>query len=272
MNTLHGKTEIASHRGAASGNIPYNTMPAFECALLQKADIVELDVSKSKDGTLYVFHPKLEKKFLCSDRLISEMTDEEVDALRHYNSDQTVTEYKVERLEDVLRALRGRCKINIDKFWGAPLEIAKLVRELGMQDQVIVKSNLSAECARDAQEYAADMPYMCILKEKNTLGDYMQDFRGRWFGVEVCFSTEDAEVGTESFIQQMHDANKIVWVNALVYNYKKILAAGHSDDRAVAGDLQGGWGWLIDRGYDIIQTDFPLLLHTYMHNRKDYDK
>ena len=29
------------------------------------------------------------------------------------------------------------------------------------------------------------------------------------------------------------------------------------------GDEDGGWGWLIDRGYDILQTDWPLSLRVY---------
>ena len=38
-----------------------------------------------------------------------------------------------------------------------------------------------------------------------------------------------------------------------------MLTAGHSDDRAIAGgDPEGAWGWLADRGYDFIQTDWLL--------------
>jgi glycerophosphoryl diester phosphodiesterase len=36
-----------------------------------------------------------------------------------------------------------------------------------------------------------------------------------------------------------------------------VLTAGHSDDRAIAGgDPEGAWGWLADRGFDFIQTDW----------------
>ena len=263
-DTLNGRTLIASHRGAAGGNIPFNTTPAFECALRQKADILELDVSKSLDGTLYVFHPKLEPVFLGSKKLISEMHDDEVALQRNRNTDQAPTQYGVERLEPVLENLRGRCRINIDKFWVAPLEIAALVRSMGMQDQVIVKSNLSAETVKDAAEYASDLPYMPIVRENDTTDEFMTGYRGRWVGVETCFSSEENESGTEAFVRKMHAAGRLVWVNAIVYNYKKVLSGGHNDDLAAAGDMDGSWGWLAERGYDIVQTDFPLLLHTYL--------
>ena len=63
-DSLGGKTLIAAHRGVAGGNIPCNSMAGFEAALLQGADVLEVDISISLDGTLYVFHPKKEPLFL----------------------------------------------------------------------------------------------------------------------------------------------------------------------------------------------------------------
>ena len=37
---------------------------------------------------------------------------------------------------------------------------------------------------------------------------------------------------------------------------------GHSDDVSVTGETEKGW--LADRGYDIIQTDWTLALKTYL--------
>ena len=47
---------VAAHRGACGGNIPCNTMTAFETALRQGADILEMDVERAADGTLFIFH------------------------------------------------------------------------------------------------------------------------------------------------------------------------------------------------------------------------
>ena len=49
---------IATHRGVAGGNIPCNTIAAFEAALRQGADILEADLAPSGDGQLLIFHPK----------------------------------------------------------------------------------------------------------------------------------------------------------------------------------------------------------------------
>ena len=48
-------TQIWAHRGA-SAHAPENTLPAFELAVRQGAQGVELDVQRTADGTLVVIH------------------------------------------------------------------------------------------------------------------------------------------------------------------------------------------------------------------------
>ena len=56
-----GRILVAAHRGVSGANIPCNSLTAFQIALNQGADIVELDVPASADGELFVFHPCTEK-------------------------------------------------------------------------------------------------------------------------------------------------------------------------------------------------------------------
>ncbi len=55
MGGNHGSILVISHRGA-SGRYPENTMAAFRKAVEIKADMIELDVRRSKDGHLVVIH------------------------------------------------------------------------------------------------------------------------------------------------------------------------------------------------------------------------
>src|SRR5690242_14995519 len=48
-------TLVIAHRGA-SAYAPENTMPAFELAIEQQADMLELDVQRTADGALVIFH------------------------------------------------------------------------------------------------------------------------------------------------------------------------------------------------------------------------
>ena len=49
------KTKVWAHRGA-SAYAPENTLEAFELAVSQGADGVELDIQMTKDGSLAVIH------------------------------------------------------------------------------------------------------------------------------------------------------------------------------------------------------------------------
>lgn len=51
----HTKPIVIAHRGA-SGEAPENTMASFKLALKQKADALELDVQRTKDGRLVIMH------------------------------------------------------------------------------------------------------------------------------------------------------------------------------------------------------------------------
>jgi glycerophosphoryl diester phosphodiesterase len=56
LNDIYrGQTLVLGHRGA-SAYAPMNTLPAFELAVAQGADGVELDVHLSQDGHLVVLH------------------------------------------------------------------------------------------------------------------------------------------------------------------------------------------------------------------------
>ena len=64
---------IVAHRGTAGGNIPCNTLTSYEIALKQGADMIEVDVSRSKDDKLFLFHPGMECEHLNQHLDLSQM-------------------------------------------------------------------------------------------------------------------------------------------------------------------------------------------------------
>ena len=140
-----GTILAAAHRGVSGANVPCNTKLAFNIAVAQGADIVELDVSKSRDGKLFVFHPGMEKAHLNIDCSLSEMTASEIEKLRFVNQDNVPTSYGIEYLEDMLGFLKDKAYVNIDKYWFYTEEITDAVRRAGVEKQVIVKTPANIE-------------------------------------------------------------------------------------------------------------------------------
>ena len=48
----------------------------------------------------------------------------------------------------------------------------------------------------------------------------------RYVGAEVVFTDENDGVGSKEYIEKLHTDGKIVWANAIVYDYKVQLAWG----------------------------------------------
>ena len=62
----------------------------------------------------------------------------------------------------------------------------------------------------------------------------------------------------------MHRKGLLIWANAIVYNEQDVISAGHTDDVSLTEDPDLGWGWLIRKKVDIIQTDWPLMVRQYI--------
>ena len=264
---------IVCHRGATGGNIPCNTLPAFEIALMQGADMLETDISQTADGTLCIFHPKMEPRHLGVSCSIPEMTWQEVSQLRFINMNHTPTQFGILKLDEFLEHFKGRCYINLDKFWGAPADIYKTVKRHNMMQQVLVKSPPTPEVLTVLKEIGPDVPYMPVIYEGKEFPHAGLMHSGiNYVGVEVVYPNEDSHFASPEFIETIHADGKLVWVNSIIYNTKKQLSGGHSDDTAFTISPDHGWGWLADIGYDLIQTDWPGMLIDYLKVTNRYYK
>lgn len=258
------KILIVAHRGVAGGNIPCNTLASYEIALRQGADMLEIDVEMSADGRLYIFHPTMEPSHLGYNGRISSMTSEEIAGLRYVNYDRTPTQFGINTLDEFLETFKGRCYVNVDKFWGHPKEIYEAIKRHGMVDQVLVKSTVKPEVISVLEEICPELPFMPIVRDTHPHHAELLESRVNYVGVEVLFAHDGAEVASPAFLDAMHRDNTLVWVNSIIYNHKAQLSGGHSDDTALCVDPDQGWGWLARRGFDLIQTDWTHMLRTYL--------
>ena len=267
--TAKEKVILVAHRGVAGGNIPCNTITSYETALKQGADMIEIDVTMSGDGQLYIFHPGMERAHLNMDCHIEQMTRDQVNQLRFVNQDNSPTQFGLNTLDEVLEQFKGRCYINCDKFWEHPKEITDRIRAHGMMEQILVKTSPKKELFDVIETYAPDVQYMVIVKEDaDKVHRELLSRNINYMGQELLFETEDSPLCSPEYLEQLRKDNILSWANAIVYSYKAVLAAGHSDDTALSEDMEKGWGWLARRGFDFIQTDWPLMVKMYLEEQK----
>lgn len=263
---------VAAHRGVSGGNIPFNTMMAFQAALNQGADILETDITAGKDGTLYIFHPKQEINHLNLDIHLEEMTYREIRKLCYVNFDNEDTEFAIPTLDEFLETFKNRCLINLDHGWDNFPEIIKAVRRHRMEGQILLKAPAKLRYAKIMEELAPDMMFMPILKQQDEISEQLEKMKVNFVGAELVFAEESSPLVQDEYIECQHGKGRVLWVNAILYSYKAQLSAGHTDDIAITGNPDYGWGWLIQKGFDIIQTDWVMPLSTYISNQQGGNK
>ena len=263
-----GAPLLAAHRGVCGANIPCNTLAAYKIAVDQGADVVEIDVAISKDGKYFVFHPWTEPIFLKCGRYLHEMTADEIEKLYILNQDEVPTSYKIPTLAEVLALLKDKVYINVDKFWTDVKGISEEIRKAGVEKQVIVKTPTDEKALAEVKEYASDFMFVPMVKSKDEVTDRLLADGVNIIGTEILFETEQEEVISDEYIAAMHEKGLLIWANAIIYDEKAVISAHHTDDISLTDSPEKGWGWLMDKNVDFIQTDWLLATKLYVEGRK----
>lgn len=270
-NTLHlynnDNVQIVAHRGAAGSNIPCNTIPAFDIALKGGASILEMDLFKSTDGKIFIFHTGKEPYQLNKNIDLTKLDSEEIKKLRLINVDFYPTQWGINSFDDILEHFKGRCILNLDRIGDCIPDVIKVVERHNMKDQVLLKHAPIPSVLKIIEDVAPDYMFMPIYMEEDNASEIIEKMNINYIGAELVFKTEESTVIQPEYIESMKKRGKTLWGNAVLYNYKIPLSAGHTDDVSMIDDPDKGWGWLVDHGFDIIQTDWTYQCCKYLKDR-----
>ena len=166
--------ELWAHRGAHHGQAQHgtgpearargdgpleNTLPAFEQALREGCDGVELDVHASADGVPMVFHDERLERLVPGDpRALRDVPAAELGALR------LVGGHRMPTLAEVLDLLYGRARVNIEFKDAAAL--GPLLAVLDGRRDGLMLSSFDLDGVRAAADRAPHLPRAAIMGDK----------------------------------------------------------------------------------------------------------
>ncbi|MDD4779447.1 MAG: glycerophosphodiester phosphodiesterase [Tissierellia bacterium] len=140
------KSQVWAHRGA-SAYAPENTLSAFELAVKQKSDGVELDVQLSKDGELVVVHDEKIDRVSNGTGFVK---DYNLNELKKFNFNRLFPQYgfvPIATLEEVYELLKPtdltinvELKTGIIFYEGIEEKLIKLTHKMNIEDRVIYSS------------------------------------------------------------------------------------------------------------------------------------
>ncbi len=254
---------VVAHRGISTANIPCNTLAAYQIAIQEQVDVVEIDVDITKDHQFFIFHPGLEHVFLKNGKSVEECTAEEVKFFRYLNQDETVTSYPLPTLQEAFAFLKGKAYIAVDKFWRDIKGITEEIRKAGVEKQVIVKIPNEEKYFEELERYAPDLMAMVVVWYKDTVSEKLLKRNIRLVAIETLFDSDEDEIVSDAYIKTMHEKGILLHANSIIYDEKQVIGSTHTDDRALTTSLEDGWGYYYRKGFDFVQTDWPVQMIRY---------
>lgn len=257
---------VVSHRGDWR-NAPENSLQAFQNCIDMGVDMVELDLKKTKDGELILMHDNTLNRTTNGTGKPEDYTLAELKELRLKNGAGCLTRHKIPTLRETMLLCKGKILVNVDKGYEYFEDVQKILEETGTANQCVVKEKIPYQTIKEQHGDILDkvifMPKADLYKPEaeNIIDSYLQNEKPLAF--EVRFSQVNDKVF--ELIKKLNDNGIKVFVNALW----PAQNAEHDDDRAVElKQPDESWGWLIQQGFKLIQTDRPALLLDYLRAKK----
>ena len=205
---------IFAHRGA-SAHAPENTLAAFELALEQNADAIELDVKLSADGQVIVIHDPTVDRTTGSHARVKDLSLRELRALDAgtFFSEKFQGE-KIPTLEEVFEAVGKRTFINVELTnYNTPRDqlvetVCNLIKKCGLQERVMFSSFFASNLSK-ARAYLPEVP-RGLLAFGGPLGAWARSF-GFAFGNDQALHPYLKDV-TPQQVQRVHRLKRRVHV------------------------------------------------------------
>lgn len=236
------ETKAMAHRGAST-EAPENTMAAFQKAIDDMADYIELDVQLTNNGEVIVMHDSNAYRTTGVDANIVNMTYKEVKTLDagSWFSDEYVGE-NVPSLKEVLELTQGKIKLNIelkpaDNGTALAKNTVRIIEKYNMVNDCVITS-FSESALKAVKTYNQEIKVGYILSA--AYGDFYDMKNVDFFSVNAAFLSKRT-------IDAIHNSGKRVY--AWTVNNKESIKN------------------LTNKGVDGIITDNPVLARETIYSR-----
>lgn len=258
-----GKVFVVSHR-ADWRNFPENSLAAIRSSIAMGVDMIEVDLQRTKDGELVLMHdPTVERTTIGTGR-VEELALSEIRALKLRDGLGQPTAFTVPTLREALAVSGDRIAVNLDKSFRHLDLVLPVLDEVGARRHVLLKGSGSvAEVKARHGELWTRYAYMPVVNldhpgALDSVRDWLENARPA--AVELVFSRWTPEVD-EAFAF-CRAAGVRIWVNTLWPH----LSGGRNDDAAL-DEPERVYGWFIEKGVTVFQTDRPRELLSYLARR-----
>lgn len=223
---------ITAHRGSSS-EYPENSMTAFEQAVKDLTDCIELDVRQTADGGFVVMHDENLKRTTGVDRIVGELTKEQICGLKvGYELSGNTGDETVPSLEEVLEFARYKpVKLNIElKTADTDVDYAEGIYE------ILTEYGVLDSCYITSTDYDI-LRQMKMLDGNIETGYILSMAMGNYYDMEyVDFFSVNHRFVTSTMIYVLHQRGKEIHVWTLDSEADIIKYANMGADSIITDD------------------------------------
>lgn len=211
---------VIAHRGAHK-DVPENTLAALDRAIQLGCDYVEVDVRRTKDGTLVIMHDATVKRTTNGTAKVSDLTLEEIQKLDvKVRRGSPPAIHKVPTFDAILERAKGRMKIYVDHKDAPPSEVLAAIKKYGMLKDVIVYGSVPT-----LREYKKLEPSIWIMPNHPPTVEIMErwarDFKPETLdGSVVAWTKEQVDaahrLGSQVWVDFPADQNNVVGIQSAI--------------------------------------------------------
>jgi glycerophosphoryl diester phosphodiesterase len=237
---------IAAHRGDHV-IYPENTLAAYEEAIRNEADYVEIDLRTTKDGELVSMHDGTINRMTDSKGNVKDFTIDELEQLKVKSKDTTdKTVYHIPTFKQILTTCKNKINIYLDFKAADPEQAYQMIKQYGMEKQVLVYIN-SATQFTGWRKAAPKMPLMLSMPDSVKTVAAMESFINKY----------QPDILDGSYNQ---------YSNEMVALAAKCNIPAWPDIQS-AGEGPADWNKALEKGLRGLQTDHPALLVKFLKEK-----
>jgi glycerophosphoryl diester phosphodiesterase len=236
---------VIAHRGDHV-LVPENTLAAYENGIKNSVDFVEIDLRTTKDSVLVIMHDATVDRMTNGKGKISDLTYAELKKLQVIDKTKGSTAiYRIPTFEEVLKTCRNKIYIYLDYKDASVQQTYKMIKQYGMEKQIIVYINTPAQYTEWRTSVPA-MPLMLSLPE---------------------------DVKTEAQLDKFLKETPIDLLDGDYSGYTPVVLGAATKAGITAWpDIQGSdedknWNHALEMGFTGLQTDHPAALIGYLKNK-----
>ncbi|MEO8415226.1 MAG: glycerophosphodiester phosphodiesterase family protein [Ginsengibacter sp.] len=236
---------VIAHRGDHV-DVPENTIAAFENAIKHGVDYVEIDLRTTKDSILVIMHDASVDRMTNGKGAVRDLTYGEIKKFKIAGKGKdSAKTYDVPTFEEVLKTCKDRIHIYLDFKNAGVRQCYNMIRQYGMEHQVIVYINSSSQY-QEWRRLAPSMPVMLSLPGNLKNADELKTFLDT-YPLELLDG--DYSDYTPDMVTYANKESKKVWPD--------IQSNGEA----------ANWDKAIETGFRGLQTDHPEALIRYLQKK-----